>query len=198
MSDLLQIRDSFYTFIQRYVDEVHDIITNPRDFFIRDAERSGFLEPATFAAFNLLIPKLFYALLLAPLTLGLSLLTILPSILYGTCLLFVAAIVLYIILRYMGGAQDFETIYRNVAYSSVAYYAWLLPIPFLNLLLFTLGFCTLLFFAIREVHGLDTQRTLIVLSAPAFLILLTGAILSIITIWVMVSGALKLVHYFYP
>jgi len=197
MSDLDRLRNASYEFIQHYVDDIYGVVSSPRLFFRLDKEKNGFLEPSAFAAFNILIPKLFYALLLAPLTLGFSLLTVLPSVLYGCCTLFIAAIVIYGLLRYAGGKENFETAYRNVAYSSVAYYAWLIPVPFLNLLLFTAAYCALLYFAFREVHELEPQRAMFILILPAFLILLMGAILSIITLWILIGGAWTLFHYFY-
>ncbi len=197
MSDLSQFKQGFSTFIQRYVDEIYEIVTSPKQFFLNDLERHGYTEPMTFAAFNILIPHLFYALLLAPLTLGLSLLTVLPSMLYGVCSLFVAAIIIYGLLRYAESKRDFEVTFRHIAYSSVAYYTLLVPIPFVNLLLFTASFCFVLYFALREVHDLDRQKASLLLIVPAFFILMAGAILTVISLWMLVGTAFWVFNHLY-
>lgn len=188
MNDLIKAQKGVIDFIQHYVEEVRNVVTGPTAFFIRMKEESGFLEPTIFAAITILIPKLFYALLIAPITLGLSLIFVVPAVVYGICTLFVASIVLHGLVRLTGGGEYFEGTYRCVAYSSVAFYIWLIPFPFINLLLFTAVFCYLLFVAIREIHELNAQQAMLVLIFPGFIILLAGAILSIMAIWLMVAG----------
>ncbi len=196
MNDATIFKKRIVDFIQHYIEEVRKLITGPTAFFTQAKEETGFLEPTIFAAINVLMPKLFFALLIAPLTLGLSLIFVFPAMIYGICTLFVSSIILHGLVRLCGGQESFEATYRCVAYSSVAFYIWLIPFPFVNLLLFTAAFCGLLFIAIRETHELNAQQTMLILIVPGFLILLAGAILSVLALWLTVTGLSTMVHIF--
>lgn len=175
-------------FIHRYIEEVRNLAVSPPKFFHAHRDDSGFLEPTLFAGVSILLPILFYGLLTAPLTLGVSLIFVLPAMLYGVSFLFVSAIILHGMVRLLGGQDRFEVTYRIVAYASAASFVWLLPVPFVNLLLFMAIFCALLYYALREIHELNAQQAYILLIAPAFLILLSGSILTISSIWALIRG----------
>lgn len=198
MNEYAPFQKRLVDFIHRYIDEVKQLASSLPAFFRERRDDSGFLEPTLFAGVSILLPILFYGFLTAPITLGVSLLFILPSLLYGVGLLFVSAIILHGLVRLLGGHDKFEVTYRSVAYASVASYCWLIPIPFVNLILFAALFCTILYFAIREVHELSPQQTSILLIAPAFLILLTGSILTIITLWMIVRGVAFMLSFLLP
>ncbi|MBN2329021.1 MAG: YIP1 family protein [Candidatus Omnitrophica bacterium] len=185
-------------FIHRYIDEVRLLATAPNKFYHERRDDSGFLEPTLFAGVSILLPILFYCLLTAPFTLGLSLLFVLPSMIYGVMFLFISAIILHGLVRIVGGQDKFETTYRSIAYASAASYSWLIPLPFVNLLLFAALFCTLLYFALREAHELNPQQTSILLIAPAFIILLSGAILTMTSIWMIFKGIALIASYLLP
>ncbi len=198
MNDYSPFQKRFVDFVHRYIDEVKKLVSAPNLFFREHRDDSGFLEPTLFAGVSLLLPILFYALLTAPFTLGISLLFVLPSMLYGIALLFISAIILHGLVRLFGGQDKFEVTYRCVAYASVSSYSWLIPFPFINLILFATFFCTLLYFALREVHELNPQQASILLIAPAFLILLSGSILTMVTIWMIIRGAAMMLTFFLP
>jgi len=183
-------------FIERYVDDLRRLVIHPYNFFKAQRGASGFLEPTLFAAASILIPALFYALWLAPFTLGLSLIFVIPGVFYGICTLLISTIVLYGIVRCCGGEGDFESVYRSVAYSGAAFYLWLIPIPFVNLLLFAAAFCALLYLSLREMQGLTPRKAALILLFPAFLILPQGVILSYAAFWLVFRGFFHLLHYF--
>ncbi|HQH72659.1 MAG TPA: YIP1 family protein [bacterium] len=198
MNDIVLFQKRAVDFIQLYVDEIRGLVLSPAEFFHNGQDDTGFLEPTLFAAVNILIPKLFYALLFAPLTLGISLLFVLPAVVYGIATLFVSAIILHGLVRLFGGGEDFETTYRCVAYSSVAFYAWLIPLPFVNLILFTALYCALLYIALRETHGLPPQHLALLLLLPAFLMLLSGAVLTVVTLWIVSRGLYLVLSFLVP
>ena len=107
MNEITRFRIHFIEFIQRYVDDLHKIILDPEAFFRSQLDQSGFMEPSLFAAVSLLLPQLFYALLLAPLTFGFSFLMLGPYVFYGFGALFTASIFLYVVYRCCGGAAGF-------------------------------------------------------------------------------------------
>ena len=198
MNEFEQFQKRAAHFIQQYVEEIRRLVLSPAEFFHRGLEDNRFLEPTLFAAVNILIPKLFYALLFAPLTLGVSLLFVLPAAVYGIATLFVSAIILHGLVRLAGGAEGFECTYRGVAYSSVAFYAWLIPLPFVNLILFTTLFCVLLYYALREAHGLPPQHLILLLLLPALLMLLSGAVLTLVTLWIITRGIFLVLSFLVP
>lgn len=196
MNNKTDIRTNLHEFIARYMEQVHRIVTQPRDFFREQHEQYGYLEPTVFAAINILLPKLLLALMLAPLTLFISLIFVIPSVCSGICLLLLAAVVLHALLHIAGAKERFEVTYRCVAYSSVAFYIWLVPVPFLNLLLFTFAFCTLLLFAFMEVHRMDIQKALLIVSLPGILILVFGSIMTLVSLWLIIKGIMITIHLF--
>lgn len=185
-------------FIHRYIEELRNLAIAPPKFFHTHRDDSGFLEPTLFAGVSILLPILFYGLLTAPFTLGVSLIFVLPAMFYGVSFLFVSAIILHGMVRLFGGQDRFEVTYRSVAYASAASFCWLLPLPFVNLLLFMALFCVLLYFALREIHELNTQQASILLIAPAFLILLSGAIMTIASIWMLFRGISAILSFLLP
>lgn len=178
MNDISLYQKHFSEFLRRYVENIRKLLTNPGNFFRQQIDENGLLEPTIFIAFTILIPHLFYAFLLAPFTLGLSVFVFIPAVFTNVAWFFLLAIILYGIVFCVESRGDFDVIYRSTAYSGVAYYFWLFPLPFINLLLFTVSFCILLFIAIRETHELSSGKTLLILLFPAFLILFTGGILT--------------------
>ena len=198
MNDLLTFQKRLVDFIHRYIDEVRRLASSPQRFFHQHRDDGGFLEPTLFAGVSILLPVLFYGLLTAPITLGLSLLFVMPTLLYGVALLFVSAVILHLMIRLFGGRDRFEITFRCIAYSSAASFCWLIPLPFVNLILFTGVFCVLLYFALREVHELDPQHSSMLLIAPGFLILFSGAILTMVAMWVSVRGAAHMLSFFLP
>lgn len=185
-------------FIRRYVDYVRLVFTDPSGFFLRKSEESGYLEPTVFALMSILLPKLFYALLLAPLTLGLSLVLVLPSVIYNLGMILIASILLFGLVRVFGGRGDFETAYRGVAYAGAANLVLVVPVPVINFLLFTGLFGLLLYFALREMHGLDNRRALIALSVPVLFTLFVGMIRTLMFIFFLIKGLLYVFSMGYP
>jgi hypothetical protein len=198
MNDYPTFQKRLVDFIHRYIEEIKVIVTTPNDFFRKNRDEYGFLEPTLFAGVNILIPVLFYGLLIAPFTLGLSLIFVLPSMVYGVALLFLSTVILHGLIRLLGGNEKFEVTFRCVAYSSVAAYTWLVPLPFVNLLMFGAAFCTLLYFALCESHELTPQQASLLLIAPGFLILFSGAILTIVTLWMVFKGIALILGFMLP
>lgn len=198
MNNFTKLQKRCVEFVQRYIDEVKFIVTSPAEFFRKNREESGFLEPTIFAGISILIPQLLYGLLFAPITLGVSMFFIIPTVIYGTASFMVAAIVLHGLIQICDGEGSFEITYRGVAYSSVACYAWLAPIPFVNVLLFTAAFCALLYISLREAHAMTSQRSMMVLIGPAFLLLVSGFVLTLITLWLVLHGIFWLYSFLLP
>ena len=187
MNEITQFRIHLTEFIQRYVDDLQKIIVKPEAFFREQLDRTGMLEPALFASVSLLLPQLFYALLLAPLTFGFSFLMLGPYVFYGVSALFIASIFLYAVYRCCGGRRDFELTFRCAAYSCAAFYAWLIPVPIVNLILFTLAFSILIYFASMEAHLIPRRRAIWIAVGLAFLILIQSAILYFMALWLYAS-----------
>src|SRR5690606_9302175 len=161
----------------------------------RRKNETGYQEPTIFAVVNILLPKFFFALMIAPVTLGFSLLFFIPTVIYGVSMLLLSTVVLHLLNHIAGAKGGIEVTYRCVAYASIAFYTWLVPVPFFNLLLFTAAFCFLLFYAFVEINRLEPQKSLIIVSSTGLFILIFGSLLTIVTIWMLVRGFMIMMQY---
>ena len=188
MSDLHTLQKSFGELIQRYVDYVRSIFSEPRAFFLRQSEAKGYLEPTVFALISIALPKLFYALLFAPPSLGFSLIMFVPSVIYKLGVLLIVSILLFGLIRLAHGKGDFESVYRSVSYASASSLVFFFPVPILNLFLFAGLFSFLLYFALRETHGLAQRPAVLILLVPLFFILVVGMIRTVILLLFLIKG----------
>ncbi len=193
-NELDQVWEDILEFGRNYRNCIHSVVVSPRKFFNQQREETDYWEPTLFAAINILIPNMFFALIFAPMTLGLSLFFAVPSMLYSVIILMLAAVMLHGLVRIIGGTHSFVVTYRCVAYASVAFYVWLLPIPFLNLLLFVVSFCGLLYFAFTSVHELDPQKALMVVLLPGVILLVIGVLKTFFNFYIFIRGVIRLME----
>jgi len=196
MAELNNTKNNFGEFVRRYVDSVRRILSDPSAFFIHKADQSGYMEPTVFALISIMLPKLFYALLFAPFTFGLSLIIMVPAVVYQLGILVIASVILFGLIRLFKGRGDFEAAYRSMAYASTASLMWFAPVPFINLLMFAGLFGYLLYYALRETHGLNQQQTMIVLTVPLLFIFLIGAVFTLIATFLAAKGILFIFYLF--
>jgi|GEM_PF-2585039 hypothetical protein len=186
MKDLSILQKNVANFVRRYAEIVHGILTDPVLFFQNQGGKTDLAEPTIFAFINILFPKLFYALLFAPITLGLSFLALTISFFINICLFIGVTGLIYAFTVFFGRREDFLVTYRCTAYASVAFLAWLIPIPFANLVIFSSVFCILLFFAINENQQLNETPAVVFLFVLNFLIVIGGVIITFTTIWLLI------------
>lgn len=194
MNDYDSILRNFQDFIQHYMDQAQMLVREPRHFFRMQRESKDYWEPMMFAGVNVLLPKLIFALMIAPFTFLLSLVCLIPLVIYAACLLVLVTVILHGLVRVVGSTASFNATFRCVAYASIAYYTWLIPIPFFNLLLFTGYFCSLLYIAFLEVHRLDSQKAISIVVLPGLIIMVLGTLATLLTLWVMLRGVLFLLN----
>ncbi len=192
MSDFIRAQNNIGEFLKRYADSIRQMVTDPSAFYLHQADKGGFIEATVFALMNIVLQKLFYSLIMVPFTFGLSMVFLIPSIMYQWLLIVFIAVILFGMIRFFNGRGDFEAVYRSSAYASTATLLMLIPIPLLNILLFAAGTAYLLYFALREVHGLNHQQTVIALVVPVLLILLLGVIMTFMILFIIIRGLITL------
>lgn len=196
MSEFTRAQDNVSEFFRQYADSIRDMVKDPSAFFVHQSEKSGYLEPTVFALINILIFKLFYALLMAPFTLGLSLFLLIPSVMYQLCLLGLTSVILFGMIRFFNGRSDFEGVYRSVAYASTASLLLLLPVPFFNLLLSAAGLAYFLYFALRDAHGLNQQQAIITLITPLVFMMLLGMVSTLLALFFLINSIIYVIGFF--
>lgn len=196
MPSFSKSKDHVGEFVRRYVDSIRLVFSDPKSFFLHKSEQTGYLEPTLFSVINIVLTKLFYGLLMAPFTLGLSLVFLIPSILYQLCLLVIVSVILFGIIRFFNGKGEFESVYRSVAYSSTAMLLLMIPVPFISSLLFIGGMGYLLNHALCEAHGLNQQQACIALIAPLVLLLLINFVSTLIMVAVIIQSIFYILTWF--
>ncbi len=187
MNDLSKTKQHFIAFVRHYSQILQKIVTDPASFFRDQVGRTDVSEPALFAAINILIPKVFYALLFAPITLGISFLLMTLSVFLNLCI-WLGSIVLILLFAWIAGIKKNNiTLFRCTAYTSVAYLAWLIPIPFANLVTFTVIYCILLYFVLTEAHDFSQIQSIIFLVILFFLTIIVGVIVSLYSISLVIQ-----------
>lgn len=185
MNDFDEIRAQLSRFLEAYIEQARGLVTHPSAFFREERRRSGFLDSTLFAAVSLLIPKLLFGLILAPISLGLSLLWVIPSLVHGMLFILVSAILLYAIIRLFGKEASFEPVYNAAAYCCVANYLMIIPVPFLNLMLFLAAYSLLLYIGLRELFDLTPRQSAVIVLIPAMLHFMAGALLTVAAMWLI-------------
>ncbi len=185
MNDFDTFQKNCSEFVQRYANLVQKIVTDPSVFFQNQLGHTDIAEPTIFAGINIILPKLIYALLFAPLTMGFSFLAFSLSIFFSVSLFLGTCGVLFLITQILGRKESFWITYRYTAYASVAFLAWLIPIPFANLVIFSTLFCILLYFAIVEAHQFTETFSIVFLFILNFLIVFVGVIINLMTMWLL-------------
>jgi len=196
MPDRARAKDTTGEFMKRYADSVRQMVKNPSAFFAHRSQQRGYLEPTVYALMNILILKLFYALMLAPFTLGLSLILLIPMILYQLCMLGLTSVILFGIIRFFNDQNDFEGVYRSTAYAGTSSLLLLIPVPFFNMLLSAGGMAYLLYHALREAHGLNSQQAFITLTVPILLVLLLGMISTVVVLFLLFHAVFYVISLF--
>jgi hypothetical protein len=194
-NELDQVWENILEFGRKYRNCIHSIVVTPRKFFRQQRDETDFWEPTLFATINILIPNMFFALIFAPITLGLSLFLAIPAMLYSVIILMLAAVMLHGLIRIIGATHPFVVTYRCVAYASVSFYVWLIPIPFLNLLAFVIVLCGLLYFAFTSVHELDPQKALLVVFLPGIILLVIGILKTFLNFYIFIRGVIRLMEF---
>lgn len=193
---MTKAKDNIGEFMQRYADSVRQMVKDPSAFFNHQSQQRGYLEPTVYALINILILKLFYALLLAPFTLGLTLILLIPMVMYQLCMLGLTSVILFGIIRFFNDNNSFEGVYRSTAYAGTSSLLLLIPVPFFNMLLSAGGMAYFLYHALREAHGLNSQQAFITLSVPVLLLLLLGMISTIVVLFLLFHAVFFVISLF--
>lgn len=175
------------SWFQHYIDALRSVVVTPRDFFQRTRDETDLWPPTFFVLISLLLPKLIYALVFAPVTLGLSIATFPLSALISFLLFLLLAVMLFGILRLFGVDARMDRMYGTVAYCHAANYLILIPIPFINLFAFIIGFSILFYIAMREAHGLSQNQAIGITLVPAVFTLILGLIKTITTLGMLIT-----------
>lgn len=166
-------------FVQRYVDTVRGVLTDPKAFFANMRLTGGLQEPVTFALIGLAISAVANA---AYSTLGSSFQpyglgggmpgagfvgALVMTLLLGTAGLFIGAGLFHLVLSLLGAArQPFEATLRVVAYGYGAT-ALFGIIPFCGSLIGALYGIYLYIVGLADAHQTDTGKAAIAVLTPA-------------------------------
>ncbi len=166
-------------FLYEQFEQGRRVLLSPKAAFRELKDKTGYWKPTTFAMLCIAVPRSVYALFWAPFTLGFSVLWLAPSILYGTAFLYMLSTALYGLVRCYRDIITFDSVFRCVAYSWIAYFLLLIPIPIINQLFIASAFGFYLQFALREIHGFTKKQAVVIAIVPAALVLVVGSIMSI-------------------
>ncbi|MBZ0256479.1 YIP1 family protein, partial [bacterium] len=119
-------------FLFEQFEQGRKILLSPKAAFREQKNQSGYWKPTAFAMLCIAVPRGAYALLWAPFTLGFSILWMIPSVFYGIVFLYMLSTALYGLVRCYREIITFDSIFRCIAYSWIAYFLLLIPIPVVN------------------------------------------------------------------
>lgn len=185
--------NSMFDFFKRYANHTRDTVIRPEEAFRRLKESADLWDPTLFMLVNLLVPKVIFAIILLPFTLGLSFLGLIPSMLFGVLFIAASTLILYGVLHASGYEDRLQVSYQILASASVANYIGLIPIPGLNSLLFCLGFSILIYFGLRETCGIQSKQAIWVAAIPGLFSLIASLVSMLITIGVLLTLLVQVV-----
>lgn len=184
-------------FLYEHFEQGRRVLLSPKEAFREQKSRSGYWKPTAFAMLCIAAPRGAYALLWAPFTLGFSILWLIPSVLYGIAFLYMLSTALYGLVRCYRDIITFDSIFRCIAYSWIAYFLLLIPIPIINHIFISVVFGFYLHFALREVHGFSKQQAVLIALVPSLIVFVTGALMSLASMLMLGVTLFKAGTYFF-
>lgn len=197
MTEDTQAKTGVADFLRNQFEQARSVLISPRETFRAQRALSGYWEPTAFAALCILVPRSVYALFWAPFTLGVSIIWLVPSVFYGLAFLYMLSAALYGLVRCYKRILTFDSVFRCVAYSWIAYFLLLVPLPLLNHVLIGAAFGFYLQFALQEVHGLKQKQAIWISVAIAALVTLIGAAMALVAWAMALTGLINLGYYMF-
>ncbi len=162
-------------FIKQYYETAKQIITKPIDFFKAMPITGGYKEPLIFAVITAVIMGIGLTIV----TLGIGFLAIIFAPIAVVISLFLAALLLLLCSKIVGGTGTYEATLRVVAYSNVVnIIGW---IPIVSILGSIYGL-VLTVLGMREIHKLTTAKAVIAVAIAMAIVLLLVIALAVIGI----------------
>ncbi len=162
-------------FIQDYVATAKNIIVKPFDFFKEMPTTGGYKDPLIFAVITAVV----MGIGLTVITLGVGFLAIIFAPLAIVISLFLAALLLLLCSKIVGGQGSYEATLRVAAYANIVnLIGW---IPIVSILGSLYGLF-LTYLGIKEVHKLTTGKAIIAVALSMVIVFVIVILLAVIGI----------------
>lgn len=163
------------SFIKSYYEKGVEIILKPVEFFQKMPTTGGYKDPLIFA----LITSVVMGIGLTIITLGVGFLAIIFAPVAVTISIFLAALLLMVCAKIVGGTGTYEATMRLVSYSNIVNIIGWIPIVSIVGSIYGL---VLTVIAMREVHKLTTTKAIIAVLIAIAIVFIIVVLLAVIGI----------------
>lgn len=163
------------SFLRDYVELVKKIVMKPVDFFKEMPTTGGYKDPLIFA----IITAVVMGIGLTVITLGVGFLAIVFAPLAVVISIFLAALLLLLCSKIVGGVGTYEATLRVAAYANVVNLVGWIPIVSILASIYGLILTVL---GLKEVHKLSTAKSIIAVAISVVIVFVIVVLLAVIGI----------------